>query len=86
MRLPSSSATKRSAEQKADFVSGHKIGKFLQSFIFEDSARVAGRFRKHREGQVAMLGDMRGGRFDENGSFLAVRHTLGIGAGDHGPK
>jgi hypothetical protein len=44
MRLPSSSATKRSAEQKADFVSVHKIGQFLKFGLLEGEAWVGGGF------------------------------------------
>ena len=55
MRFPSSSATKRSAEQNADFVPGHKIGKFLQGRILEDSARVGGGFAEDGEGKVAVF-------------------------------
>jgi hypothetical protein len=56
MRLPSSSATKRSAEQNADFVPGHKIGKFLQGRVIEGAARVERRFGEAFEGQVAVFG------------------------------
>ena len=42
MRLPSSSATKRSAEQKADFVPGHKIGKLGQLRFIKGAAWVGG--------------------------------------------
>jgi hypothetical protein len=42
MRLPSSSATKRSAPQNADFVPGHKIGEFLQLAFIEGAAGIGG--------------------------------------------
>ena len=55
MRLPSSSATKRSAEQKAAFVPGHKIGQFLEGRIFTDMARVRGGLGEDGEGKVAVF-------------------------------
>jgi hypothetical protein len=56
MRLPSSSAAKRSAEQKADFVPGHKSGEFLEGGILEDAARVGGGLAEDCEGKVAVFG------------------------------
>ena len=56
MRLPSSSATKRSAEQNADFVPGHKIGQLLEGGILEYAARVGGGLGEDAEGKVAVFG------------------------------
>ena len=61
MRLPSSSATKRPAEQKAAFVAGHKIGQLLQGVFLEDTAGVGGGLGKHRKRKVAVLGGIGNG-------------------------
>ena len=55
MRLLASSATKRSAAQKADFVPGHKSGKFVEGGIFKESARVGGGFGEDGERKVAVF-------------------------------
>jgi hypothetical protein len=56
MRLPSSSATKRSAQQNAAFVPGNITGKFLEGRILEYAARVGGRLAEDGEGKVAVFG------------------------------
>src|SRR5271170_4070260 len=56
MRLFAASATKRPTEHKADYVSGHITGKFLESGIFKDATRVGGGLGENGEGKVAVFG------------------------------
>jgi hypothetical protein len=52
MRFPSSWATKRSAEQNADFVPGHKIGQFLQLGFVKRAPGIGGGLVNGVDGEV----------------------------------